>query len=225
MKFLYKLGLFAVTAFGIYFCYHYATALQLPFFSRAEFKRSAGEGQPPVIQNIVVDEQGNILEMSHEVKETDLPASSVDDTLTCDTKYVVREYDRTTKSEESITETIPDQFIGKTRAQVEEIIENYNTAPALKDLERGFASMEIAAFSPEKLVVLKKFDSDMSREHFYLIAEDNLITVYYGDLATVYLYTDISMDALPDDLKQEILDKKFIESEEELYNFLESYSS
>ena len=61
--------------------------------------------------------------------------------------------------------------------------------------------------------------------HFYILAKDNKLVVYYEDLETVYLSTDIVMDSLPKDVQLEILKKKYFESEEELYNFLESYSS
>lgn len=145
--------------------------------------------------------------------------------LTCDTVYIIKEYDKTTKTEETIYEEIPEQYIGKTRRQMEEIAENYSQAPGLRDIEKGFASMEILSFSPEKLIVQKKYYSDLTKEHFYLVVENEYVTVYYSDLQTVYLYTDIYFANLSESLQQEILDKKYIESEEELYNFLESYTS
>ncbi len=60
---------------------------------------------------------------------------------------------------------------------------------------------------------------------YYLMANGGIVYVYQGDMKTLYLATDITIDQLPDDVRQEILDKKYIKNEEELYNFLESYSS
>ena len=60
---------------------------------------------------------------------------------------------------------------------------------------------------------------------YYLMANGGVVYVYQGDMKTLYLATDITIDQLPDDVRQEILDKKYIKNEEELYNFLESYSS
>lgn len=60
---------------------------------------------------------------------------------------------------------------------------------------------------------------------YYLMARDGMIWVYHEDMKTVYLTTGIFLDSLPDEVRQEILDKKYIKNEEELYNFLESYSS
>ena len=226
MKFFYRVGLLCVLVLGIYFCYRYVAIVNPDFslFSTKE-KVEQKQEQAPIIQNITVDTQGNILEMSEEVKESYEEASSVPETLTCDTEYIIREYDKSTRKEESYKEMIPDQYIGKDRSQMEEIASSYTAAPSLKDLEKGFVSMEIASFSSQKLVVLKKYYSDLSKEHFYLVVENGLITVYYSDMSTVYLYTDISLEHLSEELQQEVLDKKYVESEEELYNFLESYTS
>lgn len=60
---------------------------------------------------------------------------------------------------------------------------------------------------------------------YYLMAREGYVCVYYEDLKTIYLVTEIPIDHLPDKVRQEILDKKYMKNEEELYNFLESYSS
>lgn len=42
---------------------------------------------------------------------------------------------------------------------------------------------------------------------------------------TVYEYTDISLEGLPENLQKEIQNGKYIETLESLYGFLENYSS
>ncbi|MBO6016145.1 MAG: hypothetical protein J6P60_06145 [Lachnospiraceae bacterium] len=220
MKRLYRIGLFCV-AFGSIFLGYHIFAPHIPFFQTND----ANKQPAPIIQNITIDEEGNVMEMSLEPAKEEQQTSGKADTLTCDTRYIVRKLDRSLGTEEVVADKIPEKFIGKNREQVEELIEDYNMAPALKDLENGFASMELDSFSVEKIQVTKRYYSDLSKEHFYLIAENNFITVYYSDLKSVYLYTDISLDALPADLQHHILDKKYVESEQELYDFLESYTS
>ena len=61
--------------------------------------------------------------------------------------------------------------------------------------------------------------------HFYILSKDNKLVVYYEDMETVFLTTDITLDSLPSNVRLEILSKKYFETEEELYNFLESYTS
>lgn len=68
-------------------------------------------------------------------------------------------------------------------------------------------------------------EDGISTGSYYLMAREGMIWVYHEDMKTVYLTTGIFLDSLPDEVRQEILDKKYIKNEEELYNFLESYSS
>ena len=59
----------------------------------------------------------------------------------------------------------------------------------------------------------------------FLLGESDGEVVYYAYGETEPFLTGISMDSLPDKLQEELLAGKPIYSEEELYNFLESYSS
>ena len=54
---------------------------------------------------------------------------------------------------------------------------------------------------------------------------DHFIVVYEEDGQSLYMNTDILLERLPDSLQREIMVGKHVESEEELYQFLESYSS
>lgn len=60
---------------------------------------------------------------------------------------------------------------------------------------------------------------------FYLAVYDNKVVVYLEDMQTVYIETDIRLDSLPATLQQNIIDMMWIRDEEELYSFLENYSS
>ncbi len=60
---------------------------------------------------------------------------------------------------------------------------------------------------------------------YVLLAEDGYVTVYHADGKTFFSSTDIQIMKLPEDLQEEIQEGKYITSEEQLYNFLENYSS
>lgn len=88
---------------------------------------------------------------------------------------------------------------------------------ALKE-EASQKAQEDNAASQESAVVAATYE-------FVLCEEDGYIVVYYADKETVYADTDIQLAQLPAQLQGEIKEGKFIYSERELYNFLESYSS
>ena len=51
------------------------------------------------------------------------------------------------------------------------------------------------------------------------------LVVYLGDRKTPYEYTDIPYDELPALVREEVRNGKYIKNAEELYGFLENYSS
>ena len=60
---------------------------------------------------------------------------------------------------------------------------------------------------------------------YVIVAEDGYLSVYRADQKTKYMDTDISVKELTDDIKEEIRHGKKFENAEELYGFLENYSS
>ena len=60
---------------------------------------------------------------------------------------------------------------------------------------------------------------------YYLKELNGYVVVYLSDKKTVYEYTDISLEDLPENLQKEIQNGKYIETSESLYGFLENYSS
>ena len=60
---------------------------------------------------------------------------------------------------------------------------------------------------------------------YILLEEKGYVAVYHTDRKTLYASTDILVSELPEELQKEIAEGKYIGSEEQLYNFLENYSS
>lgn len=155
-------------------------------------------------------------------------AASVEKLVTSDTVYIVESYDMDTKKTEQKEEKIPPKLLGLTRERLEEEVAVYSNSPSLTDLEKGFISEELISFSPEKIIVRKNYqviEEEAVPDFFYLVVENNYVLVYESDLTTVYLQTDILIEDLPAEVQDEIINMKYIGSEVELYNFLESYSS
>lgn len=60
---------------------------------------------------------------------------------------------------------------------------------------------------------------------YIMVAEDGYLTVYLADTQTLYMYTDIRYERLPEKLQKKISQGMKFETLEELYDFLENYSS
>ena len=75
------------------------------------------------------------------------------------------------------------------------------------------------------VVARKNYESSTRPEEFYLAVENNYVVVYEADKKTRFMSTGIPVQSLSDELAEELLNFKYVGSEAELYDFLESYSS
>ncbi len=146
-------------------------------------------------------------------------------TITADTRYVVERFDLTDSSRTETEEPLPAQYIGMDREEFLDACEIYEASPSLADQSMGFLSMYVERFSSEEVVVRKNYESSEKPEEFYLAVENNYVVVYEKDKRTRFMSTGIPVRSLPDELVQELLNFKYVGSEAQLYDFLESYSS
>ena len=152
-------------------------------------------------------------------------AGGQEQVITADTRYVVERFDLTDSSRTEEEEPLPEQYIGMNREQFVDACEVYEASPSLEDQNRGFLSMYVERFSAEEVVVRKNYESSSRPEEFYLAVENNYVVVYEADKKTRFMSTGIPVQSLSDELAEELLNFKYVGSEAELYDFLESYSS
>ena len=152
--------------------------------------------------------------------------------VTADTMYLIEEVNLADGTVHETEESMPVKYIGLDREGLLAELDTYDSSPPLSELERGFETIELTAFSKDRVVVCKyyKIDKDDEQEQdfgpgFYLMVADHFIVVYREDKKTLYMSTDILLENLEDALQAEIIQGKYVETEEEVYNFLESYSS
>ncbi len=67
--------------------------------------------------------------------------------------------------------------------------------------------------------------NEQESHEYYLVEEDGRVTIYRIDGTTLFEYTGITVDSLPETLQTEISQGKRVSGEKELYDFLENYSS
>lgn len=144
---------------------------------------------------------------------------------TCDTKFTISEYNLKEDSENVYSTQLPEKYLGLSRQELEDALEDYEINPTLEDQEKGFISLQLESFSEDEIKISKNYNPIDKKTGYYLMVQDGKVVVMEEDKETVYLTTDIYAEALSDHLKQELIMGKFIYNIEELYGFLESYSS
>lgn len=146
-------------------------------------------------------------------KEQSKETESIRQLITDATKCTIEEYDRNTGDLKEETNFAADNIVGMSREDLTTFLKNSNTA---------YYRYALVAFSPEHVVIRQ---SRTIYGTYYLREVEGNVVVYKGDKKTVFEPTGIAVDSLPAKLQQEIREGKFMDSEEELYNFLENYSS
>ncbi len=163
--------------------------------------------------------------LSEQERHEEQEVSALTQKLNASTSYVLEETDLRNDTVVETSWKLPAKYIGMNREQFLEAMELYEASPPLHELERGFVSLEVKSFSPQKVVVQMNYDYVQPGSSFYLKVEDNYVVVYLEDKATIYMDTDILLKDLPEDLQQEIIQVMYVPDEERLYDFLENYSS
>jgi len=155
----------------------------------------------------------------------DLQAQSITMVTTCDTICIYENIDKKDGAVSTEEGKLPAKYIGLTRAQLETALLQDSQLMTLEDKQKGFKSQHLELFSPDKIKVLRIYDTSKEAAGFYIMEVDGEIGVYREDKETLYFKTGLSPEMLPADILQEIREGKFMETELQVYHFLESYSS
>ncbi len=190
--------------------------------NQQEAKNKMSEG---MLQNAIsAGESFTTADVEEETGElVEVDASS--ETLSVDTQYVLEETDMVNQSVVETILRLPAEYVGLNREQFLAAMEEYEIYPPLSELERGFVSLEVLSFSRERVVVQMNYQYVQPSNSFYLAVRNNEVVVYLEDMETIYINTGIELSDLPEDVQLDIIQMLWIEDEETLYHFLESYSS
>ena len=147
------------------------------------------------------------------------------ETLCVDTRFVLEETDILSGAVIETVSRLPQKYVGMNREQFLEAMSVYEAFPPLAEMERGFVGLEVLSFSREKVTIQMYYKYIQSEGSFFLMAYNNEVFVYLDDKKTVYIETGIQLKSLPEKLQEEIINALYMENEDELYHFLETYSS
>lgn len=238
MKFIKRISLFLLTAGMMFSAGSYVTLKAEQFFYPNKYERAkentlfgdtadtSDKKQPSLsTESTVSKEPSDETAEVYDNKRVIEAAAEEIPMITADTIYLVGKVDLSDGTIEEKEEEVPVKYIGLDRVSLLEELDSYNKNPPLSELKLGFENIELTAFSKERVVICKYYNAKDEEESFYLMVADHFVVVYKEDKQTIYMNTDILLENLSSQLQEEIIAGKFIENEQELYNFLESYSS
>ena len=190
------------------------------FFYPNRYSHGTTQQKPSAYESVVSQPREETTE-EEQVIETAVADNAV---VNADTLYLVEQVDLGKGTVTEQEEPVPVMYIGLNREELLEALSSYDSNPPLSELQQGFETIELTSFSKDRVVVCKYY-KEKEEKGFYLMVADHFIVVYDEDGQSLYMNTDILLERLPDSLQREIMVGKHVENEEELYQFLESYSS
>ncbi len=116
--------------------------------------------------------------------------------------------------------TQPDNILAATEGS-ENISSNRNT-DRTSDVTKPAETAQTKEQEPEETVESMK---DVEEEQYYLKLADDYLAVYHSDTDQIYFETGLKLSDLPEDLREKAKTGITFSSMEELYSFLENYSS
>ena len=205
MKILKSIGLYFVYPFVMFVLGIYTHILYLDFFYPNKYHQTKEE--------VVLDADT-------------YPVSSISKMITTvDTNYIVVEENDITGEIKTFQTLIPHHYTGMSRSDLEKALEDSLQETTSDDVKKEIIDIQLESFSSKEVKVRKIYRFLDENTGYYLMVQDGKIVVMEKDKKTVYLTTDIYVEALSDLLKQELIRGKYINNIEELYGFLESYTS
>lgn len=233
MKFVKSISLFFICPILLFSLGFFVGVCYTRFFDlRGGYQRMYGEGKSPIVEDetskareIDLADAGSSGEDAEDADPLYEEVSFKPETLCVETQYVLEEKDILGNTTLETTKKLPQKYIGMNREQFLEAMNVYESFPPLSEQERGFVGLEVISFSRERVVVQMNYKYVKSDGNFYLMVYDNEVLVYLEDKETVYIETGIRLDTLPEEVQYDIINGLFIEKQEDLYDFLETYSS
>lgn len=221
----YKIGLFfvCIMIMALVMVLAWKRYVMDGFSNKNAQHHDTGENANMGAENILME--SNQTDNKEDTDTQDLQAQSITMVTTCDTICIYENIDKKDGAVSTEEGKLPAKYIGLTRAQLETALLQDSQLMTLENREKGFKSQHLELFSPDKIKVLRIYDTSIETTGFYIMEVDGEIGVYKEDKETLYFKTGLAPEALPAEILQEVREGKFMETELQVYHFLESYSS
>lgn len=151
--------------------------------------------------------------------------AAVNDQLICNlTTFVQEEYNVESGVLTEAKINTPVNLLGYSRDRLIIYMKQYMKNPSSADIEKGLIAFELISYSRDKVVWRKSYSQNEEIE-FIGKAENGYVTIYLPDGTTLYDYTNIPLEKLPESLQEALAAGVHFKNSGELYDFLETYTS
>lgn len=175
----------------------------------------------------MVNEQNNVLYKTKEPAKTQNSAQVVNDgqTISAKCQMTVICHEVSDDSEEQhITAVLP-EYVGMDVNMLNDRLTYESTNPELSEIDKGFIRAELVSFAPKSLVIKRYYSKNDIPDKYFMVLEDNYVTIYYADRKTVFENTGISRDKLRADEIVMLNEGIAVKDEHTLFSILEGYTS
>lgn len=203
-------------------CYYFSYKSALEKFNQAaKENRKDLLSVPQIAANVQKESQQAQLEQNMTIQVD----TRAEDIVEPSTKYILEVYDIVTKKLTSKEKSTPEYLIGLKREEIVTYLKDYMSHLSLEEFQAGLLSYELRSFSKDEIVLRKTYDTSGLKYEYFIVVEKGYVTVYYSDKKTVFEYTDIALNTLPEEEQEKLVKGIYAETLEEVYGILESYSS
>lgn len=189
------------------------------------WKRHTMDGFPKEDNLVEQKDQSSEMQNSGKTAEELYQVQKMNVLTTCDTVCIYENIDKKDGSVFMEEGTLPVKYIGLNRQELEKLLAQDSLAPTLEEKQKGFKSQHLELFSADKIKVLRIYDTTQGATGFYIMEVNGEICVFEHDKETLYFKTGLHPESLPAEVRHELKEGKFMDSELQVYHFIESYSS
>lgn len=115
-------------------------------------------------------------------------------------------------------------LLGCKKDEVIAYLSDYTNHMSVEEKEQGLYSFELVSYQGQEIHLRKTYRKS-KEDGFVAKSFNGEVVIMNSDEKTVYEYTSIHISTLPESLQEEVIHGYHITSLEELYQFLENYSS
>ena len=206
--------------FGVCYYFSFKNALN-------HYNRRAIEQNTELLQEILQrsGENERLLQQMLQEKDEVVQVVSSQEKLRQTASYFLETCYLQSQTEKREQLALPGFMVGIDRKGLTAYVEGYMETMPINEYLNGLVQFEIVSFAEDKVVLRKTYDETKIENQFYICRKGEFIVVYYSDLKTVYEYTEIRVDSLIEEIRQNIEQGFYVKDVQELYSILEGYTS